>query len=285
MNFKVLLIFFLMSATLYAADGNISSQEKLPSTISGQIMIDAKTPMQEGVILLYDSRVGPPPSLGKYWRVPDLITPLEKEGIFSLVVEEGVYYLQASQKNPNAEIGPAVEKEYLYFHGDAAGNAIPLTVGKGSDLKLGQLKAFLWNPDMVQREKGITSVEGTIVDTDGAPVERAIVLGYYNPVGQGRPVFISDRTDKKGYFQLRTDDGGTFYLKVRGVIGGGKPSAGEYLNTTKDFQPFQVILKKGERLKDVTLTVKLFSRPAEEPAPLERREWKVFEKEFQQEVK
>ncbi|NVN99419.1 MAG: carboxypeptidase regulatory-like domain-containing protein [Geobacteraceae bacterium] len=273
----ITLIFFLLfGATAYAADEGDGKKADLPATISGQIMIDAKTPMSHGVILLFDKNLGPPPSMGRYWRVPDLITPLGKDGKFSLEVVDGTYYLQFSQKNPKAEIGPAIDKEYFYFHGDSDGNATPLEIVNNKGLNLGRLKAFLWTPDIVQRDKGITAVEGVVVDTEGKPVERAVVLAYYNPVGQGRPIFISDRTDKKGRYQLRTNDGGTFYLKVRSVIGGGKPAAGEYLNTTKEFEPLPVTLKKGEKLKDITLKVMLFTRPQEEIAPLEKREWKVF---------
>lgn len=280
MKISAFLMLILLTTTASFGGEVLNSRqaaEDVPITISGQIMIDAKTPMSHGVILLFDNSLGPPPSMGKYWRVPDHITPIEKDGRFSLEVQEGTYYIQASQKNPNAEIGPAVEKEYFYFHGDAEGNATPLAVTKGSSLELGQLKAFLWSPDMVQRDKGVTSVAGVVVDTAGKPVERAIVLAYYNPEVQGRPVFISDRTDKTGRYQLRTDGAGTFYLKVRSVVGGGKPSAGEYLNTTKEFEPVMVTLKKGEKLKDITLKVMLFTRPVEEVAPPERREWKAFE--------
>jgi len=233
--------------------------------------------MPYGVILLYDKKLGPPPSLGKYWRVPDHITSLGKDGRFLLELEPGTYYFQVSQKNPGAEIGPASQDEYLYFHGDAEGNALPIVVSNGTSVKLGQLKAFLWKPDMIRRDKGITAIEGVVVDTEGAPVERAVVLAYYNNVGQGRPVFISERTDKSGRFQLRTDDGGTFYLKVRSVVGGGKPSKGEFLNTTKEFEPVVVTLKKEEKVKGITLKVIKMSRPIEEPEDTERRDWRKIE--------
>ncbi|HZV81294.1 MAG TPA: carboxypeptidase-like regulatory domain-containing protein, partial [Geobacteraceae bacterium] len=231
-------VVFLASRSIAADQVPIppAQEEIQPGSISGQVMIDDKTPMPYGVVLLYDGRTGPPPALGRYWRVPDLITPLGPEGRFALEVMEGTYYLQVAQKNPGGDIGPAVENEYLYFHGDAEGNALPLVVGKsGGRIDLGRLKAFLWSPDMVRRDKGITSVEGVVVDTAGSPVERAVVLAHYNPGAKGRPVFVSDRTDKKGRYQLRTNDGGTFYLSVRGVVGGGKPADGEYLNTTKEF--------------------------------------------------
>lgn len=256
----------------------VTAADNLPGGLAGQVMIDDKTPMPHGVVLLYDERLGPPPSLGRYWRVPDLITLLGKEGRFSVEVKKGTYYLQVAQKSPGAEVGPAVEKEYLYFHGDADGNARPLVVGGNDHINLGRLKAFLWSPDMVKRDKGITSVEGVVVDTDGTPVERAIVLAYYNPEGNGRPVFVSDRTDNKGRYQLRTNDGGTFYLKVRSVVGGGKPSSGEYLNTTKEFIPVAVTLKKNERVQGVTLKVMKFARPTDGPVTEEKRERHLMEK-------
>jgi hypothetical protein len=270
-------IFLFFIATAACAEGeatqNTVSTEQLTATVSGQVMIGDKQPMPYGIVLLYDKALGPPPSLGKYWRVPDLINPLGKDGQFSLEVTEGTYYLQVSQKNPGAEVGPANESENLYFHGDADGNALPVIVSKGAKIKLGQLRAFLWKPDIVERNKGITAVEGVVLDTDGKPVERALVLAYYNDIGQGRPVFISERTDKSGRYQLRTDAGGTFFLKVRSVVGGGKPSSGEYLNTTKEFAPTSVTLKKGETLKGITLKVMKFSRPGDDSANTEKRDW------------
>jgi len=281
MRFVALLFLVFLSSGVTAAETPPSPVQEVHqgAYIAGQAMIDDKTPMPHGVVLLYDSRLGPPPAVGLYWRVPDLITPLEQDGSFNLEVMEGTYYLQIAQKNPSADIGPAVEKEYLYFHGDREGNALPLVVGSSGTLNLGRLRAFLWSPDMVRREKGITSVEGVVVDTDGKPVERAVVLAHYNPGAKGRPVFVSDRTDRKGRFQLRTNDGGTFFLSVRGVVGGGKPADGEYLNTTKDFEPVAVTLKKGERQQGVTLKVMKIERPIEmEDAGPQKREWRLMVK-------
>lgn len=277
-----IIVMLLSSNSLPAAEQPASAAsaaaENIAAAISGQIVIDDKTPMAQGIILLYNSKSGPPPSLGRYWRVPDHMSPVGDNGMFSLDVAEGTYYLQSARKNPDGEIGPAYEKEYVYFHGDAQGNALPITIKRGEKHSLGRLQAFLWSPDMVQRDKGITAVEGVVVDTDGKPVPRALVLAYYSGTGLGRPVFVSDRTGKDGRFQLRTNDGGTFFLKVRSVAGGGKPSAGEFLNTTKEFQPELVTLKKGEKLKGITLKVMKFSRPLEKEAPVEKREWRVLEK-------
>lgn len=279
-NFPAL-FFLVFIATAACAEGEAvqkpSAEEQLLTTVSGQVMVGINKPMPYGVVLLYDKLMGPPPSSGKYWRVPDNISPLEKDGRFSLDLVEGTYYLQVAQKNPGAEIGPASEAEYLYFHADADGNALPLVVAKGASVNLGQLKAFLWKPEMIVRDKGVTAVEGVVVDTEGKPVERSIVLAYYNSSGNGRPVFVSDRTDKNGRYQLRTNDGGTFFLKVRGVVGGGKPVSGEYLSTTKEFEPVMVTLKKNEKLKGVTLKVMKLSRPGAEAEDTEIRDWRKIE--------
>jgi hypothetical protein len=256
--------FISIAATALAAPGVAESTAvagRPPGTITGQVMIGGEKPMAPGIVLLYDSKNGPPPALGLYWRVPDLIMPLDRSGRFALDVPAGTYFIQAVQKDPAAEIGPPQGKEYLYFHGDDKGIATPLVVKGGDELALGSLTAFLWSPAMIRRAAGITALEGTVVDLDNKPVERAVVLAYYSDTGQGRPVFISDRSDKNGHFQLRTNDGGTFFLKVRSVVGGGRPEDGEYLNTTREFLPVKVNLKKGEKLQGVTLRVKKINRP------------------------
>ena len=113
---------------------------------------------------------------------------------------------------------------------------------------------------MVQRDKGITAVEGIIADQDGIPVENAVVFAYLSSKAAGRPTFVSERTDKKGRYQIRFHAGGTYYLRVRSVIGGGTPEAGEFLNTTSDFNPEQVTITTAQTLHGITLKVKKFTR-------------------------
>ena len=166
-----------------------------------------------------------------------------------------------AQKNPDGEIGPPKQKEFFYFHGDAKGKPFPLIVAAGSNLKLGVLNAFEWLPKTVKRDKGITAVEGIVTNMDGRPVEGVLVFAYLSRDATGKPVFISERTDNNGRYQLRVHDGGSFYLKVRGVYGGGVPREGEFLNVTEEFEPVAVELKKDQILRGVTLQAKKFSRP------------------------
>ena len=231
------------------------------ATISGQLLIQDKIPMGNGVVFLFNKSMGPPPSQDKYWRVPDLISSIDREGRFSIDVPEGTYYLTAAQKDPNGELGPPRDSEFYYFHGDGEGRPRPLIVASGAKLNLGVLTGVIvWTPDMNKRDKGVTAIEGVVSDIEGKPVEGALVLAYLSRDITGRPVFISERTDKNGKYRLRVHDGGIFYLKVRSVYGGGTPEAGEFLNITEEFKPFLVILKKDQNLQGINLQVKKFPK-------------------------
>lgn len=229
-------------------------------SISGRVMINAKKPMDSGIVLLFNEAMGPPPHPYKYWRIPDIINGTDKKGNFSVVVPQGTYYMMIAKKSPDGEIGPPKKTEFLYFHGDSKGNPKPIIVSAGAKLNLGLLnKSFLWSPKKVMEAKDITAVEGTVANMEGKPIGGAIVFAYLNSNAVGRPAFVSDRTDKDGKYQLRVYEGGTYYLKVRSVIGGGTPEAGEYQSATKEFLPVEVTLKKGEQLKDIALKVAAFS--------------------------
>lgn len=73
----------------------------------------------------------------------------------------------------------------------------------------------------------------------------------------GRPVFVSTRTDINGKYQLRVHDGGSFYLKVRSIFGGGAPKIGEYVSAEESVK---VIIKKNQQLNGVLIKAKKFSR-------------------------
>jgi len=262
------LITLLFLATAVFADSEAPSiptqtvsSPVMASTISGKVMIRDNTPMAHGVVLLFNKSMGAPPDPYKYWRVPDLISGTDKAGEFSLKVPEGTYYLMVAQKKPDSEIGPPNEKEFVYFHGDAEGNPLPLVVTLDTKINLGVLTtSFEWSPELVQREQGITAVEGVVSDMDGKPVEKAVVFAYLTEDTKGKPAFVSDRTDKNGKYLLRVHGGGSYYLKVRSVIGGGKPQEGEFNNVTPEFEPVMVTLTKDKKLKGIALKVNRFSK-------------------------
>jgi len=246
--------------------------------ITGQIMIKGKTPMVNGVVLLFDKTTGPPPHPYKYWRIPDIISGTDKKGKFTVKVSDGTYYLMVAQKKPDGEIGPPIENEFLYFHGDLNENPYPIIVAKGSKLNLGVLKnSITWSPSLVPHSKDITAVEGVVKDIDGGVIEDAVVFAYMTSNTFGRPTFVSDRTDKFGKFQLRVS-GGTYFLKVRGVIGGGAPSQGEYISATNEAGPPKVTLTNGQLLNDIKITVERFSGKGSTGVDKPEKKWKNTEK-------
>ena len=230
-------------------------------TIYGQIKIPGRTPTDLAMVFLFDAANGPPPSREKYWRVPDFIEALDKDGAFSLEVPEGTYYFIASKRAADSEMGPPQEGDYFYFNGDAKGNPLPLIVIKGTKLNVGVISgAYPYSRSMLLRDKGITMIEGVVQDTKGKPVQSVLVFAYTTAATQGRPLFVSERTDKDGKFILRVHDGGTFYLLVRALYGAGTPEEGELLSELAGDAQTIVTLKKEEKLRGIKLIVKPFPR-------------------------
>ena len=260
MKLWCLIMFFLTAVPAYSeAPPNPGQAEPPPvknATISGQLMV-GKTPMINGFVFLYDKSLGPPPSYVRYWRIPDKTFLVENDGKFSFEVQAGTYYLQATQKHPDADMGPAKVDEFNYIYGDTEGNHLPLIVTTGEELNLGVLSSFLVSPKLQQFDKGITAIEGTVSNLEGKPVVGVMVFAYLSMNTTGKPVFVSTATDINGKYLLRVHDGGTFYLKVRSVIGGGAPENGEFVSVQDQVM---VTLKKEQILTGVKLKAKNFSR-------------------------
>ncbi|GEM_PF-4577899 len=269
----LLLILLAIAVPLGAAE---NASPPVRNGVSGQVMINDKTPMANGVVLLFSDYSGPPPNPYKYWRIPDMVFATDADGKFFAPLDEGTYYLMIAQKKMDGEIGPPLDSEYLYFHADAKGNPKPITVVNGSPVNLGKLQgSFFWTPDMSERTKGITAIEGVVVDLESKkPVDNVVVLAFYTREARRRPAFISDRTDKEGRFSLRVAEGGDYWLRVRGVIGGGAPEAGERLNTTDEFDPLMVSIESGVKVTGVILNVKVFDGIGSTGKPKPEKKWK-----------
>lgn len=277
-HYIMAVVWFLAAMALTCGEAAASqkpvSPVKTPS-ISGQVKIKGKIPMANGIVLLFNKDFGPPPHPYKYWRIPDKITETDKNGKFTVEVQEGTYYLMIAQKKPSGEIGPPVETEFLYFHGSEEGVPKPIVVSAGSKVNLGLLsKAFVWSPNMVPHDQDITAIEGTVVNMENKPVANAVVFAYFSSDAIGKPAFVSDRTDKNGGFQLRVYDGDTYYLKVRSVIGGGAPAAGEYQSATEEFVPVEVSVKSRQQVKNVVLKVDKFTGQGSTGTDQPDRIWK-----------
>lgn len=230
-------------------------------TIYGLVKIPALKPTDLGLVFLFDAAQGPPPSRDKYWRVPDIIETLDKDGAFSIEVPSGTYYFIATKRDVDSEMGPPQDGDYFYFNGDSQGNPLPLTIAKGTRLNVGVISgSYPYSRSMLLRDKGVTSIEGVVLNKEGKPVQLALVFAYLTENTQGRPLFVSERTGKDGRFILRVHGGGVYYLKVRGLYGAGTPETGELLSNLDGDQSDVVMLKTEEKLRGITLKVKPFPK-------------------------
>ena len=267
MKLFVTVIFLLLASAISSFGGEFSfpGSNTVTSTnggtIYGQIKIPGITPTELGLVFLFDAAQGPPPSREKYWRVPDIIETLDKNGAFSIEVPPGTYYFIATKRAEGSEMGPPQDGDYFYFNGDAKGNPLPLTVTSGTKLNVGVISgSYPYSRSMFLSGKGITAIEGVVLDKDGKPLQWALIFAYLTEATKGRPLFVSERTGKDGKFLLRVHEGGTFYLRVRGLYGAGTPEVGELLSDVDGDEPTMVTLKKDEKLQRVTLKVKPFPK-------------------------
>lgn len=86
------------------------------------------------------------------------------------------YYLQATQKDPDTDVGPAKVDEYNYLYGDADWNPLPLVVAAGEKLNLGSLNTAPVPVKWQQFDKDITAIEGVVSGLDGSPVPGVMVF-------------------------------------------------------------------------------------------------------------
>lgn len=254
-----LILFWSVSTALAVSpQGGFDTAGK--GKLSGQVQLPDKSPLTDGYALFYDKSIGPPPDPYKYWRIPDLIIPMDSEGKFSTELAAGTYFVATAHKKPGTLLGPPSQQEFYYLHTDQNGSPQQLIVTPGAEVSMGIRSASLWDPAKVERSRGITSVSGTVRDLDGKPVAGVLVFASRTDYPVAKPLFVSDRTDVQGRYQLRVNDGGLYFLRVRSVIGGGSPRNGELLNITDEFTPVKIDLQKEEQKKGIDLKVKAFQR-------------------------
>ncbi|HJV33451.1 hypothetical protein [Geomonas sp.] len=235
------------------------------ATVTGQVVDSAGAPLAGGSLQLFNAAAGPPPSQDRYWRIPNLLRPLGPDGKFTLKLREGKYYIGALKRKSGQEVGPPQAGDPFYIHHDEKGAPQPLEVKAGEQRDLGRMVAGAYQGKQIMSGPGITAIAGTVVDPAGHPVEKAVVFASVAAVG--RPLFAAEPTGKDGKFLLRIADGGSFFLRARHSYGGAPPIAGQPVGTLRDRAMFSVVVKKGERLEGVTVTLGDVTAPPGQTQP------------------
>ena len=228
-------------------------------TVSGQLLSRTGEPLAGGMVYFFSEVLGPPPSQDKYMRVPDFMEGIGSEGRFTVVLPAGTYYMGGTKRLSGKPIGPPQDGDWFFLMADETGAPKSFHLAAGGMLDLGRVaQAIPFRKSVFTNAKGVTAIEGVILDTNGKPVEDALVFAFLSSSTVGRPLFASDATGKDGRFVLRVHDGGTFFLKVRSVYGGGPPSAGETIGDYGEKEPVSVTVAKGERRTGLTIKVRTF---------------------------
>jgi hypothetical protein len=251
-------LFVIFSAFLICAAA--SAQEVKKGTITGQIMIKENGPMAGGMVFVFNDASGPPPSSDKYWRVPDTVVKIDAEGRFSTDLPAGKYYLGAKKAITGKDIGPPQDGDLFYAFSVEKGMPKTYEVEEGKRTDVGVITgATPFRKESVKFNDGITAIEGVIIDGENRPVQGALVFAFLTPSMVGRPLFASERTGQDGKYILRVYGGGSYYLRVRSIYGGGLPTAGEMVGAYGIKEPVAVTVKSGEKVKDITIQVRRFS--------------------------
>jgi hypothetical protein len=237
----------------------VSGQEIKTGTITGQLMTKGGAPLSGGQAFLFNDASGPPPSAEKYWRIPDYVTRIDDQGKFSLDLPEGKYYLGAIKRVSSEKIGPPKEGDYFFASTDDKGLPMSYLVENGRKNDIGTIsEAIPFQKSASKPGVEITSIEGTILDTEGNPVEGALVFAHTARTMVGKPLFASERSGKDGHYTLRVHDSGRYYLRVRSVYGGGPPAIGDIIGVYGEKEPLAVSTRKGEKVQGVNILVKRF---------------------------
>ncbi|MHB8173110.1 MAG: carboxypeptidase-like regulatory domain-containing protein [Nitrospirota bacterium] len=212
------------------------------SGVRGVVM----TPVEGAYIFVYEKGAEPhgPPYV--------MSEPTKADGSFEVGLPDGEYTIVA-RKHKDGEPGSPLRKGK-----DKKSPAVDITV-KGGVIQAQNLvirtktdnkKYFgAWAPSD-------TSISGKILDSDGNPMIGFRVQVYTYAQMSERPKYVSDKTGPDGKFVVYLPKGGTYYLQARDTFGG-PPKVGDFYGRYDEgtVDPSGVMLKKGQRIKDLDITV------------------------------
>ncbi len=173
------------------------------------------------------------------------------DGTFDLSLPEGEYVVVARKRKQGEATGPVVA-------GDNRSEFITLVVDQDRDeisivapVKVGDTRRLSEQADV-----GQTGISGTIYDSDGNPLEGTRVHVYDHVQMSERPKYVSEKTTPDGSYLIYLPKGGTYYLAARDKFGG-PPKLGDLYGRYDQgtIEPSAVIVKKGEILENVNITV------------------------------
>ncbi len=218
-----------------------------PGYIIGRIESDNKSLIFGHVNFFSTSERMPDPA--RFWRTPEYVAILKKNGEFAGRVAAGKYYVIAIKKFKRG-LGPPETGEHFFYLMDARG---PKTVEikSGMTLDIGTNRAV--PVTLVSGQEDITAIRGVVTDEKGDVLPGIRVGAYSRFTLFGKPDYITRKSDKNGRYELRLPEGGGYYIVARSRRGGPPVSGGYYGRVGEENKP--VVIKTGQTIE---LSIKVF---------------------------
>jgi len=244
-------------ALFFLVSGSVLVQAQETGQVTGRLQTKSGKPMSGGLVYFFTVK-GPLPDPDRYWRIPDFLVEIKDKGKFSIELPEGEYYFGAIKRaRGKTENGPPQAGDFFYKALDDKGAPTLYSVTKGEKKDLGTIAGVMPYKGLKVGDS-ITAIEGRVITADGKPVKGALVFAFISEAMIGKPTFASYRTGKDGKYVLRVNQGGSFFLRVRDIYGGGPPIPGAIIGTFGGETPETVSVKTGDRVKGIDITVAKF---------------------------
>ena len=209
--------------------------------IKGQIVV----PLEAVYLYIYK------PGTDLYGPAFAISPPTGADGAFDLELPDGDYVAVARKHKDGTAAGPIVagDNRSEFIKVAVKGGTVEMTVV--APVKIGDQRRMSGDAAVTR-----TGLAGRITDSDGKPVEGARVHVYDHVQMSERPKFVSEKTGPDGRYQIQLPAGGTYYLAARDKFGG-PPKLGDLYGRYDQgtIEPSAVVVKEGEQLKDVNITV------------------------------
>ncbi len=214
--------------------GGVDKKTAREGGIYGKITFEGK-PIEKSYLYVYkDLKTG--------LRGPAYLVYPSRDGSFTLNLPEGRYYIIARKRAKGGMYGPIEEGDLFNFY---YGNPVMVKKGVMKNVNIECVKRL----SQLEEGVGFSELTGYVKDNKGKPVQGLFVLLYQNKNMQGKPLYISSRTDREGKFSIRIPRGEYFILARENI--GGPPNMGEWYGKFKE----PVNVKDQEKIENINILV------------------------------
>lgn len=187
------------------------------SGIFGRVFFEGKN-LEKSYIYIYKDFKGG-------FRGPAFLVYPSYDGKFSINLPPGTYYVIARKRAKGGMYGPIEEGDWFNFYHD---NPVVIKKGFMKNVEIECVKRL----SQLESDEGYPLLTGNIIDKNGKPRSGIFVMLYHTKNMQGKPLYISGRSDTNGSFSIKLPPG-VYYVSARENIGG-PPISGEWFGKLSD---------------------------------------------------